>query len=172
MSSIPWASLSLDRFVPLVFTSPHIVREILQLAQVGKEDIVYDLGSGDGRILIAAVKEFGAKKAIGYENKDDFYQISLGEIKRQNLQDKITVIKEDLFKADISEASVIILYLTPDANEVIKPKLEKEAKYGTRIVSRSFEFKKWQPIKVANLTYSSGNPCSPIYLYTIPESLK
>ena len=172
MSSIPWAKLNLDRFVPLVATSPHIVREMLELAQVGTEDIIYDLGSGDGRILIAAVKEFGAKKAIGYETNEDFYQISLSEIKHQNLQDKITVIKEDLFKADISEASVIILYLTPEANEVIKPKLEKEAKHGTRIVSRSFEIRKWQPIKVTYLTYSTGNPCRPIYLYTIPESLK
>jgi predicted RNA methylase len=172
LSSIPQSRLYLDRFLPVVLTSPYIVREMLQLAQVGREDVVYDLGSGDGRILIAAVKEFGAKKAIGYETNEDFYQASLSEIKHQDLQEKITVIKGDLFKADISEASVIALYLSPEAIKLVTPKLEKEANYGTRIVSRGFEINKWQPIKVKNLTYSTGNPSRPIYLYTIPESLK
>ena len=172
MNSIPWASLNLDRFLPLVLTSPHIVRKMLQLAQVGSEDVVCDLGSGDGRILIAAVKEFGAKKAIGYEINEDFYQASLSEIKHQNLQEKITVIKGDLFKADISEASVIALYLSPEAIKLITPKLEKDVKFGMRIVSRGFEITKWQPVNIAHVTYSTGNPSRPIYLYTIPESLK
>jgi len=171
VSSIPWASLSLDRLCPLVATSPHIVRQMLEVAQVGTEDTVYDLGCGDARILIAAVKEFGAKKAIGYETREDFYQAALWEIERQNLQDKITIIKKDLFKADISEASVITVYLSAEANEFLRPKFEKEAKCGTRIVSRGFIMNGWKP---TNVIYPTGNSRSelPIYLYKIPESLK
>ena len=173
MSSIPWARLDLDRFIPFVSTSPHIVKQMLEVAQIGTEDIVYDLGCGDGRMLIAAVKEFGAKKAVGYEIREEVYQAALWEIERRNLQDKITVIKGDLFKADISEASVIILYLSAEALKLLTPKLEKEAKHGTRIVSRNFEINKWQPINAVPLTSSTGNPSSRlIYLYKIPESLK
>jgi len=127
-----------------VASPPEIAKKMLEFAQVGPEDIVYDLGCGDARILIMAVQEFGAKKAVGYEIRQDLVEKSLQEIQSQNLEDRITIIRDDLLNADLSEASVIALYLVTSANEILRPKLEEEAKSETRIISRYFEIKSWQ----------------------------
>jgi SAM-dependent methyltransferase len=149
---------------PYVSSSPEIVRQMLEIAEVGPDDLVYDLGCGDGRILIAAVKDFKAKKAVGYEIREDIYEIALAEIAKQNLQDKIKLIKGDFFKADISRATVITLYLTTGANEALRPKLEKEARLGARIVSHNYEIPGWQPSHVKKFMGHT------IYLYKIPEA--
>src|SRR3972149_1436 len=97
---------------PYVPSEPEVVRKMLDVARVGPEDVVYDLGCGDGRILVMAVKEFGAEKAVGYELKEGLYKSTLGEIEHQKLKDRINLINGDLFEADISQATVITLYLT------------------------------------------------------------
>jgi hypothetical protein len=147
---------------PYVPSPPNIVRKMLEIAEVGSDDVVYDLGCGDGRILFTAVKDFGAKKAVGYEINKNRYNNVLKEIERQNLQDRIEIFNENLLKADISEATVITLYLTTSGNNRLKPKLTKEAKKGTRIVSRSFKISGWHPSKTDNYSYTK------IYLYKIP----
>jgi len=131
---------------------------------VGPKDLVYDLGCGDGRILITAVKDFKAIGAVGYEIRDDVYEISLAEIVKQNLQDKIKLIKGDFFKADISRATVITLYLTTRANEALKPKLKKETRLGARVVSHNYELPRWQPSYVKKVMGHT------IYLYKIPTA--
>jgi len=152
--------------VPWVPTPFETVRKMLELAQVGSKDIVYDLGCGDARMLIMAVKEFGARKAVGYEIRQDLLEDSKQEIQRQNVQDRVTLIKGDLLDADLSEASVIVLYLTSRANERLRPKLEKEVQSGTRIVSYYFKMDPWQP--------ASTEVCSTgtIYLYLIPQAFQ
>jgi len=153
-------------FLPFVRWEPtpfETAKKMLQLAQVGPADVVYDLGCGDARILIMAVKEYGAQKAVGYEIKQDLHEKSTQEIQSQNLQDRITLIRDDLLKADLSEASVITLFLSIAANEYLRPKLEREAKPSTRIVSYVHPMKKWQ----ANSTESW--PTDRLYLYVVPQ---
>lgn len=154
--------MSCAAYVP---SYPKVVRKMLELANVGSDDVVYDLGCGDGRILVMAVKEFGAKKAVGYEIKKDLYKSTLKKIEQQNLNDRINLINGDLFEADISEATVITLYLTTSGNERLRPKLAKEARPGTRVVSHDFSIKGWEATKIEPHSYYSD-----IYLYIIPDA--
>jgi 16S rRNA A1518/A1519 N6-dimethyltransferase RsmA/KsgA/DIM1 with predicted DNA glycosylase/AP lyase activity len=137
---------------------------MLEVAKVGSDDAVYDLGCGDGRILFMAVNEFGAKKAVGYELDKHLCFLTSQEIKRQNREDKIKIVNGDLFEADISEATVITLYLTTLGNNRLKSKLTKQARPGTRIVSRSFKISGWIPSKTEYYSHSY------IYLYKTPKA--
>jgi len=153
-----------NSLAPFVPSRPEVVKRMLEIAYVGPKDIVIDLGCGDGRILIAAVKDFGADKAIGYEMRKDLYKQTLNDIERQNLEDKITLINDDLLKADLSQATVITLYLTTSGNERLKPKLENESKNRSRIVSHDFSITGWNPSMKEEFSSHS------IYLYIMPES--
>jgi len=161
---------SLVQWVPTPF---EIVRKMLELAQVSSNDTVYDLGSGDSRILIMAVEEFGVHKAVGYEIRKGLYQSSKQKIRYQNLQDRITLIKGDLLDANISKASVIVLYLSPKANERLRPKLEKEAKSGTRIISYDFPIGDWstdKKVRLGKYPSSERSYTKTIYMYVLPQA--
>ncbi len=149
---------------PYVSSDPEVVRRMLEIANVGADDLVYDLGCGDARILIAAVKDFKAGGAVGYEIKEDVYATALGAIEKLNLQDRIKVVREDLFSADISKATVITLYLTHSANERLRGKLEKEAGSGARIVSHDFKVPEWEP------SFREEFGTHTIYLYQVPDA--
>jgi len=156
-------TFSLARWEP---TPLETVKSMLELAKVNSKDKVYDLGWGDARILIMAVKEFGAKRAVGYEIRQDLCEDSKKEIRRQHLQKRISVIKGNLLDADVSEAYVITLYLYPTANEILRPKLEKETKFGTRVVSHEHLIETWQ---IAETKEYSGET---LYLYIVPEAFQ
>jgi len=149
---------------PYVSSGPEVVERMLEAAKVGADDLVYDLGCGDARILVAAVKDFNAKKAVGYEIREDVYATASTAIEKLNLQDRIKLVQGDLFNADISEATVITLFLTSSANERLRGKLEKEAKSGTRIVSHDFHMPEWEP------SFREEFGTHTIYLYRIPEA--
>lgn len=156
-----------------VRTPLEIVRQMLLMAEVGPGDVVYDLGSGDGQILITAVKEFGAKKAVGYEIREDLCEVSEREIEQLNLRNRITVVKGNLLDADLSEASVIIIYLSPSANEVIRPKLEQCVERQRRVVSYLFPMDGWQVAKAVNLqdlSLKEVHFLGMLYLYHIPQA--
>jgi len=155
--------VSLARWDP---TPLEIVRGMLELAKVGSQDVVCDLGCGDARILFMAVKEFDARKAVGYEIRQDLCEDSWKEIQRQNLQKRISVIKGNLLDADISEASVITLYLFTTANEILRPKLEKETKFGTRVISHDYPIRTWQ---IAETEECCGGT---LYLYIVPRAFQ
>lgn len=146
-------------------TPPEIVRRILKIARIGPSDVVYDLGCGDGRILITTVKEFGADRAVGYEIREDLCRAALAEIERQGLQSRVKLVNGDLFDSDLYEATVITLYLDESTNQRLKPKLERTAKVDTRIVSYAYEIKGWKPAK------KERRHGDTIYLYTVPESI-
>jgi len=129
---------------PYVSTSPEVVHRMLELAKIIPSDVVYDLGCGDGRILIAAVKDFNAKGAIGYEINPSLFKTASDNIKKSNSYGRIELFNEDLFKADLSRATVITLYLTSWANEKLRPKLENEIVPGTRVISHDFSMHGWQ----------------------------
>ena len=158
-----------QRYFPQPLWDPtplKIVRRMLELAQVRSGDIVYDLGCGDARILTVAVQEFGAEKAVGYEINQSLYEQSMQNIQRQNLQNRITLVKDNLVHADLSEASVITLFLSMAANEYLQIKLEREAKAATRIVSYFHPMTAWQPYK------TKGPLEDRLYLYVIPQAFQ
>ena len=150
---------------PYVPSQPEFVRRMLEIAKVDEDDIVFDLGCGDGRILVSAIRDFGAKKAVGYEIRRDLYQRTLEKVESQDLLKRIEVFNGDLLEADISEATVITLYLTTSANTKLKPKLAKEAEAGTRIVSHDYEFRGW------SYTQKKKFPGHTIFIYEIPRCL-
>lgn len=151
--------------VPYLPTPPKIVRRMLKIAWVGPGDVVYDLGCGNGHILITAVKEFGADRAVGYEIREDLCAAALAEIEHQRLQGRVKLVNGDVFDADLHEATVITLYLDESINQRLKPKLERTAKVGTRIVSYAYKIRGWRATKKIR---RHGDT---IYLYTLPESI-
>jgi SAM-dependent methyltransferase len=135
--------------VPDVRTPPEVVVEMLRLARVGPDDVVYDLGSGDGRIVIAAARDFGAR-GVGIELDPDLVAESARNARRAGVAERTRFLRQDIFDADISEATVVTLYLWPDVNLRLRPKLLSQLKPGSRIVSHDFPIGDWQPARVVN----------------------
>jgi len=148
--------------VPYVPTLPEIADEMLKLANVGRDDVVYDLGCGDGRLVITAVKKFGAKRGVGVDIDPQLIKESSENAREAGVADRVKFIEQDLFKSDISEATVVLLYLLPELNLRLRPKLWAELRPGTRIVSNAFDMGDWKYEKVA---FVGENP---IYFWTIP----
>ena len=147
--SIPFPELNFT--VPYVPTPRHVAREMLRLANVGPEDVVYDLGSGDGRIPIMAVEEFNAKKAVGIEIRNDLVQIAREEVKKRGLEGRVEIVQGDVLEVPLEDATVVTMFLLPDLMELLRPKLEEELGEGTRIVSHEYPMAKWRPVRVVRL---------------------
>ena len=146
--------------------TPHEVVEVmLRLADVGKDDIVYDLGCGDGRIVVAAAKRAGCK-AWGYDIDPVRVKESKENVKKAGVEDLVTIKEKDIFTLDLSKASVITLYLLPELNVKLIPQLEKLAP-GSRIVSHDFDMRGVQPDVEAVVHYQDGRT-SNVYLWTTP----
>jgi ribosomal protein L11 methylase PrmA len=149
-------------FVP----TPHeVVDDMLRLANVRKGDVLYDLGSGDGRIAIAAAKKYGIK-AVGIDIDPERIREATENARKAGVTHLVQFRQEDLFKADFREASVITLYLLPDLNVKLRPRLWEELKPGTRIVSHQFDMGTWRPEKRLE---SNGRV---VYFWTIPARKK
>jgi predicted RNA methylase len=139
---------------------------MLILAQLKPGEVFFDLGAGDGRAVIMAAKDFGAR-AVGVELREDLVKKALSSVYEQGLQDRVTIVNGDMFGVDLSSADVVFLYLTTSANEKVKPKLEAELKQGVRVVSHDYEIVGWKPVKVENFCENPtlGYPSHTIYLY-------
>jgi SAM-dependent methyltransferase len=131
--------------VPFVPTPPEVVDAMLKVAAVTKDDVIYDLGSGDGRIVIAAAKKYGAK-GVGIDINAELVEKAKAAATAEGVADKVSFIEGDLFEQDLSKATVITLYLLPDVNMKLRPTLLK-LKPGTRIVSHAFDMGDWKPEK-------------------------
>jgi predicted RNA methylase len=136
------------------------------LADLKPGEVFFDLGAGDGRTVIMAAKEFGAR-AVGVELREDLAKKALSTVHEEGLQDRVTIVNGDIFNVDLTSADVVFLYLTTSANEKIKPKLEAELKKGVRVVSHDYEIVGWKPVKVDNFCENPklGYPSHTIYLY-------
>ncbi len=145
-------------FVPTGFD---VVTQMLKLAEVTSKDIVYDLGCGDGRFVVTAARQFGAR-GVGIDIDPQRIQEAHELAKRTGADKQVRFIVGDLFETDISEATVVTLYLLTRLNLKLRPKLMKELQPGTRIVSHAFDMGDWKPEK----TESAGS--STIYLWRIP----
>ena len=144
-------------FVP---TPEPVVAAMLDLAKIGKDDVVYDLGCGDGRIVIAAAKR-GAKKAVGVDIDPERIQEARANSKAAGVEDRVRFVEGDLFETPLDEATVVTLYLLPDLNLRLRPKL-LALKPGTRVVSHAFDMGDWKP---AQQKIVDGKD---VYLWTVP----
>ena len=150
--------------VPYVPTPQNVVDEMLTLANVTKDDVVYDLGCGDGRLVITAVKKFGASRGFGVDIDPERIAESNANAKAAGVTDRVTFAVQDLFQTDFKEATVVTLYLLPEVNLRLRPKLLSELRPGTRVVSHSFDMGDWKPEKT--ITVQPGG--QRLYLWTIP----
>jgi len=146
-------------FVP---TPQEVVDAMLEVAKVTKTDVVYDLGSGDGRIPVTAAKKYGAR-AVGIDIDPQRIKEANANAQSAGVTDKVKFLNQDLFTTDISEASVVTLYLLPSLNVKLMPKLMKELKPGTRIVSHAFDMGDWKPEQTLNVNGRT------VYYWTIPK---
>jgi len=151
---------------PFVATPIPVVRQMLILAELKPEETFYDLGSGDGRAVIMAAKDFGAK-SVGVELREDLAKRALSNIYELGLERKAQILQNDIFRVDLSPADVVFLYLTTSANDKIKPKLEAELKPGARVVSHDYEILGWKSSKIDNFCENPrlGYPSHTIYVY-------
>jgi predicted RNA methylase len=151
---------------PFVPSPPQVIRQMLVLAQLKPREVFFDLGAGDGRAVVMAAKDFGAR-AVGVELREDLVKKALSTVYESGLQDRVTIVNGDMFNVDLTSADVIFLYLTTSANEKVKPKLETELKSGVRVVSHDYEIVGWKPVKVENFCENQtlGYPSHTLYLY-------
>ncbi|MBI4475880.1 MAG: methyltransferase domain-containing protein [Acidobacteria bacterium] len=145
-------------FVP---TPPEVVEAMLKVAKVGKNDVVYDLGCGDGRIVIAAAK-LGAR-GTGIDIDPQRIKEATENAQKEGVTDRVTFKNEDLFAANISDATVVTLYLLPSLNVKLRPKLMTELRPGTRIVSHAFDMGDWKPEQTLDVNGRT------VYYWTIPK---
>jgi predicted RNA methylase len=136
---------------------------MLELAGVSAEDVVYDLGSGDGRIVILAAKKYGAR-GVGVELQPGLVQMSRQAAQQAGVADRVTFVEDDLFRADISDATIVTLYLWPSVNDRLEAKLRRELRPGTRIVSHAFGIGMWNPD--ATVRAANGRE---LLLWTVPR---
>jgi ubiquinone/menaquinone biosynthesis C-methylase UbiE len=164
------ASASLVTWVPAPY---EIVRQMLVLAGTSPGDVVYDLGCGDGRVLISAVNEFGARAAVGYELRQDLCEKARTGIAQCGLSGKIRIVVGDLREADLSGASVVTLYLTTEANELLRDRLARGLRPGSRVVTYLFPIPGWVPTKeldLGKLSFEEGQFVGKLYSYFVQQA--
>jgi len=152
--------------VVYVPTPQHVVDKMLELAEVKKDDLLYDLGCGDGRIVVTAAKKYGCK-AVGFDIDPARIKDSLENVRKNDVGDLVTIEQKDIFELDLSEVDVVTLYLLPRLNVKLIPQLEK-LKPGSRIVSHNFDMKGVTPDRVVEIEGKDGNFDRTIYLWTTP----
>lgn len=150
--------------VPYVQTSPAVVRKMLDLAEVKKDELVIDLGCGDGRIAIAAASDFGAR-AVGFDIDPARISEALANARTAGVEARTRFVRQDLFQAPIGQANVVTFFLIPTVIESLRPRLRSELGPGTRIVSHSFPIRTWTPETVAHIDGRT------LYLYRLPQCL-
>ena len=151
--------------VPYEPSSEEVIRAMLEIAQVGKDDLVYDLGCGDGRIVIAAAQKAGAR-GVGVDLDPERIKESLENARKAKVTDRVQFFQQDLFQTDIGKATVVMLYLWPEVNLKLRPKLLRELKPGTRVVSHSHTMGSWEPDQT--ITVPQGHD---VYFWVIPANV-
>jgi len=160
---------------PYVPSPQSVVADMLKLAHVGPRDYVIDLGSGDGRIVLTAAKIFGAR-GFGVEIKDALVKQANAAAQAQGLAARVRFVKADLFKTDVSQATVLTMYLLPHTVNLLRDKLFAELKPGTRVISHDYPLGGWQPVQTVHMDLDdklpiSGTTTTLIFLYRVPEKV-
>ncbi len=149
--------------VPYVPTPQEVVDAMLAVADLKPGDVLYDLGSGDGRIVVTAAKKFGVR-GVGIDINPERIQEAEANARAAGVQKLTEFREEDIFKADIGDATVVTMYLLPSVNNRMRPKLLKDLKPGTRIVSHAFDIEGWEPTRIVE---AEGRT---LYLWVVPEN--
>lgn len=159
-----------NNLAPYVVTPERAVDKMLEMANPKPGETLYDLGCGDGRILITAAKKYRVK-AIGIEIAEHQAKIAAENVKKAGLQNQVTVIHGDFMRTDLSAANVVTLYLAPIANDTLRPNLERYLRPNTRVVSYDYPIPGWKPVDTAERQGRHGDTHM-IYLYEVPDSIK
>jgi SAM-dependent methyltransferase len=160
---------TVDRDVPFVATERRVARRMLEVAGVTSEDVVYDLGSGDGRIPIIAAQAFGAR-GVGIEIDPKLVAESRKQARIAGVADRVEFRQKDLFNADVRDATVVTLYLWPEINVKLRPKLLRQLDPGDRIVSHDFRMGDWAPDRTVDAGKDKTGRAT-LYLWTVPEEI-
>jgi protein-L-isoaspartate O-methyltransferase len=152
------------KLAPYYPTPASIVLKMLELGELKAGEKMFDLGSGDGRIVIAAAQKFHAE-AIGVEIDKDLCRQSLERIRRLGLEKTAQIINGDILKQDYSTADLITVYLLPNSNDKVQPLLERQLKKGARVVAHDFEFRGWTPVKVEDIEDDGEGRSHTLFLY-------
>ncbi|MBI2987922.1 MAG: class I SAM-dependent methyltransferase [Deltaproteobacteria bacterium] len=153
--------------VPFIPTPMDVVERMLDLAEVRKGDVIYDLGSGDGRIIIRAAKKYGAR-GVGIEIDPDLVRRSQAAARREGIDHLVEFREQDALKVDVSPATVVTLYMLPGFNEKLRPVLQRQLRPGARVVSHDFPIEGWTPIRTERLPGGWLHDHT-IYLWKIEE---
>lgn len=156
------------KIVPYVPTPQDVVDRMLELAQVKKGDVLYDLGSGDGRIVITAAKKYGVK-AIGFEIDPERIKESRENIRKEGVGSLVEIREQDIRTVDLSPATVLTMYLLPEVNLMIRPNIWKQMKLGSRVVSHDFDMADWKPVKEVQIKDRSGWDHT-LYLWNVDQA--
>jgi SAM-dependent methyltransferase len=154
--------------VQYVPTPENVVDEMLRLTGVTKDDIVYDLGCGDGRLVISAAQRFGAH-GVGIDIDPQRISESRDNARQAGVTDRVRFLEQDLFEADIGQATVVTLYLLPKLNVQLRPKLLRDLKPGTRVVSHDFDMAEWQPDQTIKVSGASRSHT--VYYWVVPADV-
>ena len=166
-ASLGWGD-GTESVAPYVPSPQNVVEEMLTVAHAGPGDTLYDLGCGDGRILLTAVEKFNVDNAVGFELNPKLFESTRTKIIEKGLKERIQIFNESFFKADLSEATIVTLYLTTSGNSKLKPKFMKELKNGARIVSHDFPMMDWVTAKDDHSFYTLST--HKIFLYVVPKA--
>lgn len=153
-----------EKLAPYFPTPQSIVEQMLKLGGLKAGEKVYDLGSGDGRIVIMAAQKFKAD-AVGVELDEDLVRQSVNKIKKLGLESRAKIIRGDILKQDYSSADLLTVYLLPVSNERIRSLLEKQLKKGARVVAHDFDIAGWKPTKVVDIDSDGEGRSHRLYLY-------
>jgi hypothetical protein len=175
-ASLACAAAGEQSGAPYVPTSHDVVEAMLKLARVGPRDFVVDLGSGDGRIVIAAATRYRAR-GMGVDIDPDLVKLANAEARRLGVADRVSFLRQDLFTADLNRATVLTLYLLPETMTSLRPKLLRELAPGVRIVSHDFDFGEWKPDRSIEVTTAEkydvpGTWSSVVHLWTVPAAIE
>jgi hypothetical protein len=158
------------KIVPYVPTPQEVVERMLELAQIKKGDVLYDLGSGDGRIVVTAAKKYGVR-ASGFEIDPQRIKESTENIKKAGVGHLVEIRQQDIRNVDLSPASVLTMYLLPEVNLMIRPNIWKQMKAGSRVVSHDFDMGDWKALKTENMK-DSLNWDHTLYLWHVQGAQK
>ena len=164
---IEWISSFIGNpLVPFVPTREESIPLVLRALNLREDDVLYELGCGDGRVAVEAARRYPVKKVVCVEIREDLVKRAAERAKKAGVEDRVVVVRGDFFKVPLRDATVVYMYLLTSINEQLKPKLEKELRPGARVVTLDFQIPGWKPVKV----YGSSGWQKTIYVYVIGES--
>ncbi len=160
-----WPGFPPNSLAPYVPTPQAVVDRMLEMGEVTGKDVLYDLGCGDGRIVISAARKYGAR-GTGYDIDQDRINESRANAKAAGVEHLVNFVQQDVMDVDLSPASVVTIYLLPESNLKLRPRLTSQLRPGSRVVSHAFDMDDWEPLKVETILDHDGLSRT-IYLWKI-----